>query len=153
MTSPATAREALIAEAIGDLAKLLDRAEALQSAMLESRQALVDAHAQLADQLAAFDAHVAALTEKAKVQMVKHVLVRTDEAARRSVDLQSRAMADAARVAFGAELGATLQRLQVTLQPLIERQGNRWEWWLTHAAAAAAASAGTWVLALYLVPR
>ena len=43
---------------------------------------------------------------------VKHILARTEEAARQSADLQSRAMADAARVAFGADLGATLQRLQ-----------------------------------------
>ena len=43
---------------------------------------------------------------------MKHILTRTEEAARQSADLQSRAMADAARVAFGADLGATLQRLQ-----------------------------------------
>ena len=46
---PGTAREALIAEAIGDLARLLDRAEALQPAMLESSRALIEARAQLAD--------------------------------------------------------------------------------------------------------
>jgi hypothetical protein len=59
-------------------------------------------------------------------------------------------MADAARVAFGAEIGATLQRLQSALQPLIEQRGRRWEWWLTNAAAAASASAATWVLVTYL---
>src|SRR5206468_2023481 len=95
-----SAREALIAETIGDLARLLDRAEALQPAMAESRQALVDAHALLADQLASFAAQVTALTEKAKVQAVKHILARADEAARRSIEQQGRAMADAARVAF-----------------------------------------------------
>jgi len=91
----------------------IDQTQALQPAIAESRQALVDAHAQLADQLASFQAQVAALTEKANVQAVKHILARTDEAARRSVESQGRAMADAARVAFGAALGATLQRLQV----------------------------------------
>jgi hypothetical protein len=48
-------------------------------------------------------------------------------------------MSDAARVAFGAELGATLQRIQA----LHERPGRRLEQWLTHAAAAATASAVT----------
>jgi hypothetical protein len=41
-TVPGTAREALIAEAIGDVARLLDRAKALQPLMLESSRALVD---------------------------------------------------------------------------------------------------------------
>ena len=146
MNAPGSAREALIAEAIGDLGRLLDRAQALQTAMAQSRQALVDAHAQLADQLAAFEAHVTALTERAKVLAVKHILARTEEAARRSIEEQSRAMADAARVAFGAELGAMMQRLQSALQPLIERRERRWDSWLTHATVAAVASTLTWVL-------
>ena len=146
MNTPGSAREALIAEAIGDLGLLIDRAEALRIAMAQSRQSLVDAHAQLADQLAAFEAHVTALTERAKVLAVKHILARTEEAARRSIEEQSRAMADAARVAFGAELGAMMQRLQSALQPLIERRERRWDSWLTHAAVAAAASILTWAL-------
>ena len=153
MNAPGSVREALIAEAIGDLARLIDQTQALQPAMAESRQALVDAHAQFADQLASFQAQVVALTEKAKVQAVKHILARTDEAARRSVESQRRAMADAARVAFGAEFGATLQRLQTSIQPLFERPGRRWEPWLTHAAAAATASAATWTLAVMLWAR
>ena len=150
MNTPGSAREALIAEAIGDLGLLIDRAEALRTAMAQSRQSLVDAHAQLADQLAAFEAHVTALTERAKVLAVKHILARTEEAARRSIEEQSRAMADAARVAFGAELGAMMQRLQSALQPLIERRERRWDSWLTHATVAAVASTLTWVLTAWL---
>jgi hypothetical protein len=153
MTHPTSAREALIAEAIGEASILIRQVEALAPAMDESRQALADAHSGLADQLAAFEAQVMALSEKAKVQVVKHILARTEEGARRSAELHSRAMADAARVAFGAELGATMQRLQSTLQPLLERQDRRWERWLTHAAAAATASALTWTLAVVLWAR
>jgi hypothetical protein len=153
MADPTTLREALIVEALGEAAKLIRQVEALTPALDQSRQALADAHSGLANQLAAFESQVAALTEKAKVQAVKHILARTDEAARRSVDLQGRAMADAARVAFGAELGATMQRLQSALQPLIERPERRWKRWLTHAAAAATASAATWTLAVMLWAR
>lgn len=153
MTHPSTTREALIVEALGEAEKLIRQVEALAPALDQSRQALADAHSGLAGQLAAFEAQVLALTEKAKVQVVKHILARTDEAARRSVELQGRAMADAARVAFGAELDATMQRLQGTLQPLIERRTRGWEPWLTHAAAAIVASAATWVLALLVGPR
>ena len=153
MTPPTTAREALIVEALGEAATLIRQVEALAPTLDESRQALTDAHSGLADQLAAFTVQIAALTEKAKVQAVKHILVRTDEAARRSIELQGRAMADAARVAFGVELGVTLQRLQSTLQLLIERPDRHWERWLTHAAAAATAAAVTWALTVALLAR
>lgn len=149
MTHPSTTREALIVEALGEAEKLIRQVEAVAPALDQSRQALADAHSGLAGQLAAFEAQVLALTEKAKVQAVKHILARTDEAARRSIELQSRAMADAARVAFGADLGAAMQRLQT----LHERPGRRWEQWLTHAAAAATASAATWTLAVILWGR
>jgi hypothetical protein len=148
MTGPTTAREALLVEALGEAAKLIRQVEALAPVMDESRQALADAHSGVVDQLAAFDAHVTRLVEKAKVQAVTHILARTDEATRRSIELQGRAMADAARVAFGGELGAALQRLQAAVQPLIERRGRHWEQWLTHVAAAAVAAATTWALAL-----
>jgi len=150
MKPPSTTREALIVEALGEAAKLIRQVEALAPRLDESRQALADAYSGLADQLTAFEGQVLALSEKAKVQTVKHILARTDEAARRSVDLQARAMADAARVAFGAQLGATLQRLESVLQPLIERRERPWERWLTHATAAATASAATWMLTTYL---
>jgi len=153
MTHPSTTREALIAEALDDAAKLLRQVEALAPALDQSRQALADAHSGLAGQLAAFEAQVTALTERAKVQAVKHVLARTDEAARRSVELQARAMADAARVALGAELGATLQRLQSAAQPRAESPRRRWEPWLTHAAAAATASSVTWTVAVMMWAR
>lgn len=149
MMQPNTTREVLIVEALGEAAKLIRQVEALAPALDESRQALADAHSGLASQLTAFEAHVLALTEKSKVVAVKHILARTEEAARQSADLQSRAMADAARVAFGAEVGAALQRLR----SLHERPERRWERWLTHAAAAAMASAGTLMLTLTLWVR
>jgi hypothetical protein len=150
---PGTAREALLAEAIGDLARLLDRTEALQPAMLESHHSLVEAHGLLADQLAAFDAHITALAEKAKVQTVKHILARTEEAARRSVDAQTRAMTEAAQTLFKAQIDPALQRLAWPLQQLVQRLDRPWEQWLTHAATAAVACVATLALAAYLWTR
>lgn len=97
--------------------------------------------------MAAFEAHLAGLTEKAKVQAVKHILARTDEAARRSVDAQTRAMAEAAQTLFRAEIGPALQRLAVPLKDMVQRVDRPWEQWLMHAATAALASAaaGCWL--------
>ncbi|PZO09761.1 MAG: hypothetical protein DCF26_23475 [Burkholderiales bacterium] len=148
MNHPGSAREVLIAEALGDLARLLERTEALAPAMRESQQALVDAHAQLADQLAAFDAHVGALTEKAKVQAVKHILARTDEAARQSVQVQTLAMTEAARAIFKEEIGRVLPGRTGPHQPQ-----QRWERLLEHAGTAAVASLLTWALAAHLWAR
>jgi hypothetical protein len=153
MTHPSTTREALIADAIGDAARLIRQVEALVPALDQSRQALADAHSGLAGQLAAFESQLAALSEKAKVQAVQHILARTDEAARRSADVQARAMGDAARVAFGAEIGVTLQQLKAAARPAAAAPLSRWEPWLTHLAAAATASAVTWTVAVTLWAR
>lgn len=149
MSSPNTTREVLIVEALGEAAKLMRQVEALAPALDQSRQALADAHSALAGQLTAFETQVLALAENAKVQVVKHIAGRADEVARRLADSQARAMSDAARIAFGAEVGAAIQRLQ----SLHERPGRPWEQWLTHAAAAATASAATWTLAITLWAR
>jgi hypothetical protein len=153
MRDPTTAREALIVEAVGEAAKLIRQVEALAPVLDKMCQALLQADTHLRGTLAGFESRMAAITENAKTQTVKHLATRADEATRRSIDQQGRAMADAARVAFGAELGVTIQRLQTTLQPLLERRERPWERWLTHAAAAAVAAAATWALALYVGPR
>lgn len=153
MNQIGTAREALIVEAMGDVAQLLDRVEALQVNLIESCRAQRQVDAHLRDSLVTFTGQVLALTERSKIVAVKHIVERTNEAAQRSVDLQSKVMADAARAAFGAQIGPTLQRLQAALQPLIDRPRWNWEAWLTHVAAAATAAASTWAAMLFLYAR
>jgi DNA repair exonuclease SbcCD ATPase subunit len=148
MNHPSTVREALIVEAVGDVAQLLQQVEALSRALTEANQALLQTSQSLQGDATALKRQIVEIAEQAKSQTVKHIVARADEASRRAVELQSRAMADAARVAFGAELGATIERLQATLQPLLRAREPRWEHWLTHLAAAAASAAATWVAVL-----
>ena len=150
MSHPSTAREALIAEVIGDIAQLLDRVEALTPAMDGARQALVQASAELAGQVEAFEGRMFALTEHAKMLTVKHVVRRTDEVARLSLDMQKRAMEDAARDLFKGEVEPTLQRLVVPLQQLVQRLDRPWDGWFTHAATAVAACAITLAVLAFL---
>jgi hypothetical protein len=76
---------------------------------------------------------------------------KTEEATRRSIDQQGRAMADAARIALGAEVGAMMQRWQAAWQSMLDqRRAPWWEAWLTHVAAAVAGSAATCAMAVYL---
>ena len=108
MSYPSTAREALIVEVIGDVAQLLKRVEALSPELDATCQALLQASTGFEDQALAFERQIAATTEHIKTQTVKYMAVQAADASRRSIEQQSRAMADAARVAFGAELGATI---------------------------------------------
>ena len=148
MSDPTRAREALIVEALGDTATLIRQVEALAPRLEETREALLQANSELRESLAGFEGRMAAVTENVKTKTTHYLAARVEEAARRSTQQQSQAMADAARVAFGAEVGAAMQRLQAALQPLAERRRPKWELWLTHLAAAAVASAATWIFAM-----
>ena len=150
MNDPVAAREALMIEAIGEAGNLIESVKALTPVLQEIEREIAQAAAGLREKLAAFDGRMNAITENAKSRTVQHLAVRAEEATRRSIELQSRAMAEAARVAFSGEFGSTLQRLQSVVQQLVGRQGQRWERCLTHAAAAATASAVTWTLACAL---
>ena len=147
MNRPTTAREALIAEALGEVASLLDRVETLMSSMDAGRVALAHAGAVLDQRLSAFEVGMAGVMQQAKTKTVEHIARRTDEAARQSIEVQTRSMHEAARLAFTAQLETTLARLTNSLQRLIQRADRPWDHWLTHAATAVFSAALTWFLA------
>jgi hypothetical protein len=156
MNGRGSAREALIAEALGDVAALLDRVEAVAPALDASRQALISASAEMTAQLTAFESRMAGITENAKAQAVKHIARRTEDIARSSAEAQTQAMEEAARMLFRTEVGPALQRVAVPLQHLADlahRGAHPWQHWLTHAATAAVASGLTWAMAAWLWAR
>ena len=114
MSGTSSAREALIAEALGEMAELLDRLEAVAPALDVSRLALINASTELAGQVTAFESRMAGITENAKAQAVKHIARRTEEIARVSGEAQTRAMEEAARMLFRTEVGPALQRVGVS---------------------------------------
>lgn len=156
MNGTSSAREALIAEALGEIAALLDRVEGVAPALDTSRQALINASTELAGQVTAFESRMAGITENAKVQAVRHIARRTEEIARSSAEAQTRAMEEAARMLFRTELGPALQAVAMPMQHLADlahRGAHPWRSWLTHVATAALASALTWAVAAWLWTR
>jgi methionyl-tRNA synthetase len=147
---PSTAREALIVEALGDVAALIDRVEAATATMETTRQALVQATADLAAQALAFDNRMAAIAENAKRKAVQHIAQRTDELSRSTLAVQRQAFEVTAQELFRAEMESTLERVSVLLRQSAQRLDRSWQRWLTHAATATAASAVTWALAAWL---
>lgn len=144
------AREALIAEALGELAVLLDRVEAVAPALDAAAQAAVQAGADLAAQAGALNGGVASVIENAKTQAIKHLARRTDELTRTAAETQARSMEAAARQLFREELAPAFQRLARSLDARGANHARR-SWW-THAATAVAASAVTWSIAAYALP-
>ena len=147
--SASTAREALIVEAIGDVVGLLDRLEALAPILDGSRQAAVEASAELSGALEALEARMAAVSDTARTQVVQHIVQRTEEAARRAQEVQSSAIAEAAREVFRGEVERAMQRLAQAMQAASAAKPPVWEAWLTHAATAVTASAATWLLVVW----
>jgi hypothetical protein len=148
-----TAREELMAVAIGQLGEMLDRMEALAPRLDASRLALTVVGSELADQVTAYEERMADITENAKVQAVKHIARRADEMARGTVDTQTRAMEEAARLVFRNEVSPALQRVTLPLQDmatLAHRAAHPWDGWLLHAATAVLSSAISWAMAAWL---
>ena len=131
MNRSTTAREALI----GDIAELLDRAEALIPAMADSREKLADAANQLAAYVEPFKTHMVGVAGEAGKAAVEHIYRRTNEIAAESLRTQTQAMNEAARTIIDKEIGPPLRQLAASLHVLIERTRRpQWETWATYAA-------------------
>lgn len=153
MSDLVTAREELMAVAIGDLGALLDRIETMAPQLDASRMELLRTSTELGEQVEAYSRRMNEITENAKVQAVRHIARRADEMARGTVDTQTRAMEEAARVVFRNEIGPTLQRVTLPLQEVaaMARKGARpWERWLLLTATAVLSSAISWAMAAWL---
>ena len=143
MSGLATAREALIVEALGEVALLLERIESLTSSMEVGRLELANAGAHLDSRLRAFEVGTASVAQQVQVKAIEHIIRRTGKATSDSIELQARAM-NTARLAFSAEADSNLARLDHALQQVLHRVERPWDLWLTHAATAAVSAAFTW---------
>ena len=144
MSRPSTAREALIVEALGEVARLLEQVESLESSMEVGRLALANASEDLVERLKDFDAGMASIAMRVQASAVDHIIKRTGKAASESLESQARAMNAAARLAFSGQFESNLARLTASLQQVIHRVDRPWDLWLTHAATAGVSAAITW---------
>lgn len=149
MNRPTTAREALIVEVLGDMARVVDRVEALVPALDRNRAALSEAGAALRDQVALLEAQANALTHAAKQRVVSHIAQHAQAAATRASELQVHAMRQAARGIFVDEVEPSMQRLASSMSRLADRFEGQRESWLVHSAVAAASCVLTWTITFY----
>jgi hypothetical protein len=147
MNGPSTAREALIVEALGNVATLLDRVEALTSSIEAARLGLDNAGSELGNRLKDFEAEVSTVTQQVKLRAVEHIARRVGEEANIAIQKQTHAMNTAARLAFSAQIDSNLTRLVTSLQQVLQRVDRPWDFWLSHAATAVTSTGVTWWLA------
>lgn len=148
MNDPTSAREALLAELIGDVAALLDRVDTLVPLLEGSRADLMEASAKLDAHAAKVEGRIDALTQASVTHAIKHIARLTDEAARGVVEVQAQAMKASARELFQRELAPALKRLAQ-----IAGNANRCVRWWAYAGTAALASVISCAAAAFLLSR
>ena len=103
MNSPRTAREALIAEMLGDLDLLLARVEALPVLVATAEERLTSTVTALDNAGDKYRMAITAFTEQAKMELAEYLDRKTIEVSLKTVEEQRAAIQEAARVAFCSE--------------------------------------------------
>jgi hypothetical protein len=143
---PASARDALIAEALGEVASLLDRVDALVAALDSVASALNEAGAGVEAKAAAFEASTAALVDASKRHLVSHVATKTQETIQAAGDAQMLAIREELRALIRTETPAPARHGS---QTDVAQRGANWTW-TAHVATAICASLLTAALVAYL---
>lgn len=148
MNGTSTAREALIAEALGDLALLLDRLEKVGPKVDETRQALQKSSDSISREIARFAPDMQAFTLHAKLETEKYVNRHVEAAIVSAREEQLRVMQEGARDLFKKEVDPVVRQVSAQLHrlaQLAQPRPNPWMPWLTHGAAFATGTAMTWL--------
>jgi len=140
MNGPRTAREALIAEVLGDLDGLLTRVEALPAMVAGAEGKLSGTVAALDEAGDKYRLAVTAFTEQAKADLSEYLDLKTAK----TVEEQRAALQEAARLAFRSEASDKAASLGVVLgEAAKEFRRSMWSRMMEHAVTALIASAFT----------
>jgi hypothetical protein len=152
--SPTTAREALVAELMGDMAKLLDRVDTLAPAVDDARRKMTAAAQALAAGVAPFKARMAGIAAETRKSAVAHIVSSANRASAELIEIQTRAMLDLSKAIVDKEVGPPLRRLASNLEQLVQRTRRPWwESWVNYAATAILSAIVSAMFVFYVVHR
>ena len=152
MERSSTAREALVAELMGDMATLLDRVDTVTPAINEARRRMTAAAQELAAGVAPFKAQMVDITAETKKTAVEHIVSRANGASAKLIEMQTRAMLDLSKAVVDKEVRPPLRELAWNLDQLVQRTRRPWwESWAKYAATAMLSAICSAMLVLYFV--
>ena len=152
MVRPSDSREVLIAEALGDFVKVLDRIDAVKPTLEKSCGELRFTADKLLGSLEPFQKRMVEMAVETQDRIVASIIKQAHLAIRNSVNDEIRAMQASARKVFEDEVGPPLYRVAAELRAANLRKEPAWQSWLTHASAAICSASCTYLLMLFLVP-
>ena len=151
MDRPSNLREALLADALGDLHKLLNRADKLvpaidearkaiddgRKALEESRMSMVSTAREMTAEGEAVKRQVVAEAEDTKKATLRYLGDNTKQLVAELAIWQTKAMSDTARSLVEKEVGPKLHDLAAKLEKQANRANDPWRDWLAHACTGA----------------
>lgn len=152
MGRPTDTREVLIAEALGDFVKILDRIDAVRPTLEKSCGELRLGTERLLGTLEPFQKRMVAMAVETQDRIVENIVRQANFAVRNTVDAEIRAMQESARRVFEDEVAPPLYRIAAALRAANLRKEPASTAWLTHASAAICAASCTYMLMLFLGP-
>lgn len=152
MGRPSDTREVLIAEALGDFVKVLDRIDAVTPTLQETCGQLEFTATRLLGSVEPFQTRIGKMALETQNRAVAHIVQHANLVAKKTLDEQTCAMQESARKIFNDEVVPPLNRVAGELRQAKLLEHPPWEAWLTHAAAAVTAASCTGLLMVYLTP-
>ena len=144
MNSPRTAREALIAEMLGDLDTLIARVEALPALVATAEERLTSTVTALDNAGDKYRMAITAFTEQAKTELAEYLDRKTIEVSSKTVEEQRAAIQEAARVVFRSEASDKAANLGLVLgEAAKEFRRSMWSRLMEHAITALISSGFT----------
>lgn len=122
MNSASTAREALIAEALGEVGALIDRLEALVPAADELGQTAWRAYENLIDRINRFDNQVQNAINEAESEALRRILRHAEDITRQSLETQAMAMKTTVRELVRTEFDPATARVLTQMQELAQKR-------------------------------
>jgi len=136
MKDPRTAREALIAEMLGELDELLRRAEHLPGTIADAEAHLartIDALNEAGDK---YRMAVTAFTEQARTELTGYLQLKAAEVVARTVEEQRAALQEAARAALRHAVRSGIVRHATDEHQASEFSRPGWTWLFAHGLVA-----------------
>jgi hypothetical protein len=129
MNNTSTAREALIAEALGEVGALLGRLEALAPKVDELGDTAWRAYVNLIDRINRFENQVQNTINQAESEALRRIQRHAEHITRQSLETQAQAMKTTARELFRTEFDPATARVLAQMQALAhKRVSTRMVW-------------------------